>query len=99
MILPAFYAQHGIISTIDVVIKGLDGPAYGVLEVDSPVETTYDENDINFLTGFANVLAEAVATQTRVETHEIVCTGVAAQGPQQFAAYLSDDGLIQRNVG
>jgi two-component sensor histidine kinase len=68
LILPAFYAQHGIISTIDVVIKGLDGPAYGVLEVDSPVETTYDENDINFLTGFANVLAEAVATQTRVET-------------------------------
>jgi two-component sensor histidine kinase len=68
LILPDFYAQHGIISTIDIVIKGLDGPAYGVLEVDSPVETTYDENDINFLTGFANVLAEAVATQTRVET-------------------------------
>ena len=67
LILPAFYAQHGIISTIDVVIKGLDGPAYGVLEVDSPIETAYDENDINFLTGFANVLAEAVATQTRVE--------------------------------
>ena len=68
LILPAFYAQHGIISTIDVVTKGLDGPAYGILEVDSPVETIYGENDVTFLTGFANVLAEAVATQTRMAT-------------------------------
>jgi two-component sensor histidine kinase len=66
--LPAFYAQHGITSTIDVVIKRFDGPAYGVLEIDSPTEQRYGKNDINFLTGFANVLAEAVATQTRVAT-------------------------------
>jgi two-component sensor histidine kinase len=65
--LPKFYVRHGIVSTIDVIIKGLDGPAYGVLEIDSPIEHSYDENDIIFLTGFANVLAEAVATQTRVE--------------------------------
>ena len=64
-----FYARHGIVSTIDVVIKGFeDRPAYGVLEIDSPTEHTYDENDINFLTGFANVLAEGVATQSRMQT-------------------------------
>jgi two-component sensor histidine kinase/CheY-like chemotaxis protein len=63
-ILPAFYAEHGIISTVDVVIKK-EGRPYGVLEVDSPVQHIYDQHDINFLTGFANVLAEAVNTANR----------------------------------
>jgi two-component sensor histidine kinase len=63
-VLPPFYAEHGVISTIDVIINGLDGP-YGVLEIDSDVQHNYDEHDIDFLTGFANVLAEAVATNTR----------------------------------
>lgn len=63
--LPAFYAEHGIISTIDVLIKG-NGQPYGVLEIDSDEQRDYDEHDINFLTSFANVLAEAVATSKRV---------------------------------
>jgi two-component sensor histidine kinase len=63
-VLPQFYAEHAIISTIDVLIKG-DGRPYGVLEVDSDVQHDYDQNDINFLTSFANVLAEAVATAGR----------------------------------
>lgn len=65
--LPAFYAEHGIISTVDVVIPGFDGKAFGVLEIDSSTQHQYDVHDINFLTGFANVLAEAVATATRVQ--------------------------------
>jgi two-component sensor histidine kinase len=62
--LPPFYAEHGIISTVDVVIKGEDQP-YGVLEIDSNKQHNYDQHDIDFLTGFANVLAEAVATSER----------------------------------
>jgi two-component sensor histidine kinase len=62
--LPPFYAEHGIISTIDVVITGDDRP-YGVLEIDNDKQHDYDEQDIIFLTGFANVLAEAVATTAR----------------------------------
>jgi two-component sensor histidine kinase len=58
------YAEHGIISTIDVVIKGQDRP-YGVLEIDSDVQHNYDQQDIDFLAGFANVLAEAVAINRR----------------------------------
>ncbi|MBR0653642.1 GAF domain-containing protein [Plastoroseomonas arctica] len=65
--LPEFYAEHGIISTVDVVIPGFDGKPFGVLEIDSPSQHQYDVHDINFLTGFANVLAEAVATATRVQ--------------------------------
>lgn len=71
--LPAFYAQHGIVSTVDVVIPGFSGRPYGVLEIDSTDEHTYDVHDIAFLTGFANVLAEAVATSLRVkELRELV---------------------------
>jgi two-component sensor histidine kinase len=78
--LPSFYAEHGIISLIDVVIhvKGEDQP-YGVLEIDNDKQHDYDEHDIDFLTGFANVLAEAVATsvrtallQTTIETMKVL---------------------------
>jgi two-component sensor histidine kinase len=65
--LPVFYAEHGIVSTVDVVIPAIDGAPYGVLEIDSTEQHQYDEHDINFLTGFANVLAEAVATVSRVK--------------------------------
>jgi two-component sensor histidine kinase len=62
LVLPDFYPQHGIISTVDVVISALNGASYGVLEIDSPSLHQYDQHDIDFLTGFANVLAEAVAS-------------------------------------
>jgi two-component sensor histidine kinase len=59
--LPPFYAAHNVVSIIDIVIKG-DERAYGVLEIASDVQRDFDRHDIEFLTGFANVLAEAVAT-------------------------------------
>jgi two-component sensor histidine kinase len=67
--LPAFYAAHGIVSTIDVVIKG-NGKPYGVLEIDNNEQHDYDQHDVDFLTGFANVLAEAVATSKRTAVME-----------------------------
>jgi two-component sensor histidine kinase/ActR/RegA family two-component response regulator len=63
-VLPAFYAEHGIISTVDVIIKR-EGQPYGVLEIDNPKQHNYDHHDIDFLTGFANVLAEAVEGSRR----------------------------------
>jgi two-component sensor histidine kinase len=63
--LPSLYAEHGIVSTIDVLIKGSDAQPYGVLEIDNTQQHDYDQHDIDFLTGFANVLAEAVATSAR----------------------------------
>jgi two-component sensor histidine kinase len=65
--LPPFYAEHGIVATADVLVKG-KGEAWGVLEVDSPVARTFDRHDIDFLTGFANVVAEAVNTAQRTAT-------------------------------
>jgi signal transduction histidine kinase/CheY-like chemotaxis protein len=63
--LPPFYAAHGIVSTVDVIIKGTDEQPYGILEIDNDKQHDYDQHDINFLTGFANVLAEAVSTASR----------------------------------
>ena len=63
--LPPFYAAHGIVSIIDVIIKGVDDQPYGILEIDNDRQHRYDEHDINFLTAFANVLAEAVVTAAR----------------------------------
>jgi GAF domain-containing protein len=75
--LPDFYAQHDIVSTVDVLIKGKSGP-FGVLEADSSEQRTFDEHDINFLTGFANVLAEAVETVERTTTLQAALTQMAA---------------------
>jgi two-component sensor histidine kinase len=67
--LPGFYAAHGIVSTVDVVIHVKDDTQpYGVLEIDNDRQHDYDQHDIDFLTGFANVLAEAVATSARMAT-------------------------------
>jgi two-component sensor histidine kinase len=62
---PPFYEQHRIISTVDVIIKARSGAPFGILEIDSAEKHAYDKHDIDFLTGFANILAEAVATADR----------------------------------
>jgi two-component sensor histidine kinase len=72
-VLPDFYAQHGVISTIDVPIRGFDGTPFGILEIDSQVEHDYDEHDVQFLTGFANVIAEAVlARRKNAQLHSVM---------------------------
>jgi two-component sensor histidine kinase len=64
LVLPPVYAEHGVVSTVGVAIKG-DDRAYGVLEIDSDVQRNFDRHDIDFLTGFANVIAAAIATNAR----------------------------------
>jgi len=86
--LPPFYAAHGIVSTVDVVIKGADKP-YGVLEIDNNRQADYDQHDIDFLTSFANVLAEAVATSAR--------TAVLRTTIEQMAVLVRDkDRLLEQ---
>ena len=66
--LPPIYSEHGIVSIVDVIIKGSDNRPYGILEIDNDRQHLYDQHDIDFLTGFANVVAEAVATASRAES-------------------------------
>ena len=63
-LLPSFYAQHGIVSTMNVIIKKA-GRIFGVLEIGSTVQHDYDRHDIDFLTGFANVLADGLSGSNR----------------------------------
>jgi signal transduction histidine kinase/DNA-binding NarL/FixJ family response regulator len=65
--LPPFYAAHGMVSIVDVVIKGSDDRPYGILEIGNDRQHDYNQHDINFITGFANILADAVATAARAE--------------------------------
>jgi len=37
-LLPSFYAELGIVSTLDVVIKKKEGQPWGVLEIDKGVD-------------------------------------------------------------
>ncbi len=74
--LPAFYAEHNIVATVDVLIKGKDG-SWGVLEADSTVKREFDDHDIVFLTGFANVVAEAVITSERTASLQKVIEDMA----------------------
>ena len=64
-ILPPIYSDHGIVSTVNVIVQGSGERPYGVLEIDSPKLRRFDQQDIDFIQGFANVLAEAVASAER----------------------------------
>lgn len=88
--LPPFYAQHNIVSTVDVLIKGKSG-SFGVLEADSSEQRNFDEHDINFLTAFANVLAEAVETAERTTTLQTALT--------QMKALVADKDVLLEEKG
>ena len=60
-LLPSFYAEHGILSTADVIIKGKFEP-WGVLEIDSTTKRKFNDHDNIFLTSFANIVADAVTS-------------------------------------
>lgn len=57
--IPEILKSHGVKSMINVVIRGKDGP-FGVLEVDAREQCDFDEDDVNFLQNYANLLAGAI---------------------------------------
>jgi GAF domain-containing protein len=56
---PSLLLEHRVKSTVNVVIRGQDGP-FGVLEVDSRERRSFGQDDINFLQNYANLLASTV---------------------------------------
>jgi two-component sensor histidine kinase len=64
--LAPIYRDHSILSAVNVIVQGTGERPYGVLEVDSIRLRRFDRHDVDFLQGFANVLAEAVATAERM---------------------------------
>ena len=81
--LPKFMREHGVASTIAVVIPGRPA-AFGVLAVDSKSPRAFSGSDVNFLESTANVLAAAISRlrfeqdlrDTAARLHAIVDTAV-----------------------
>ena len=59
---PELLHTHGVRRAINVVLQG-DGSPFGVLEVDSRSEGEFDEHDLSFLQGAANILGMAIERQ------------------------------------
>jgi len=55
-------AEHGIKRAINVVIHR-NGERFGLLEVDSPDEGHFNEDDLAFMQGFANLIGVAIERQ------------------------------------
>lgn len=56
---PELFARYQISRAMNVILQGQGAP-FGVLEVDSRSEGDFDENDIPFLQGAANILGMAI---------------------------------------
>ncbi len=59
---PELLIEHGIRRAMNVILQG-DGSPFGVLEVDSRSEGEFNEHDISFLQGAANILGMAIEQQ------------------------------------
>lgn len=59
---PPFMADHKIRRAINVLVEA-SGQRYGVLEVDSPDEGRFEEADLAFMQGFANLIGVAIERQ------------------------------------
>ena len=70
--LPPFYADHKIVATADVLIKGKSGP-WGVLEIDSATARAFDQHDIDFLTGFGKCQVAAVSNRPGLQSPSRKC--------------------------
>ena len=56
-----FLKRHGVKSMVNVVIPGADGaPPFGLLQVDSRRKRSFDDSDVEFLQGYANVIGAAI---------------------------------------
>jgi two-component sensor histidine kinase len=56
---PEILQRHNIRRAMNVILQG-DGKPYGVLEVDSRSEDEFEEHDLAFLQGTANILGMAI---------------------------------------
>jgi len=61
---PELLRMHGIHRAMNVILQG-EGDPYGVLEVDSRSEQEFEEYDLAFLQGAANILGMAIEREQR----------------------------------
>jgi two-component sensor histidine kinase len=59
---PELLVEHGIRRAMNVILQG-DGSPFGVLEVDSKSDGEFNQHDLAFLQGAANILGMAIEQQ------------------------------------
>lgn len=68
--IPAVLAGHGIVSSVNVVVPGIGGAAFGILEAESPKPADFAAHDLCFLQLLANTLSAAISRIERQALHE-----------------------------
>ena len=58
--IPILLTQHGVKSTVNVLIRGEEDKPFGILEVDSRQFRSFAQDDVDFLQNYANLLSSAI---------------------------------------
>lgn len=111
---PELMAEHSIRRAINVLVDA-DGKRYGVLEVDSPNDGKFDEDDLAFMQGFANLIGVAIERQhaeaklsaaieyqemlTREASHRVKNSLAMVSSMLELQMREDDDPRIQRLLG
>lgn len=111
---PELMAEHSIRRAINVLVDA-DGKRYGVLEVDSPSDGKFDEDDLAFMQGFANLIGVAIERQqaeaklsaaieyqemlTREASHRVKNSLAMVSSMLELQMREDDDPRIQRLLG
>lgn len=111
---PELLAEHSIRRAINVLVDA-DGKRYGVLEVDSPNDGKFDEDDLAFMQGFANLIGVAIERQhaeaklsaaieyqemlTREASHRVKNSLAMVSSMLELQMHEDDDPRIQRLLG
>lgn len=90
---PKLLADHGIKRAINVIVRSTErGEPFGVLEVDTTSSGQFDEADLAFMQGFANLLGVAIERQraeaARRESDEQA--RVIIEGARDYAIFTMD---------
>jgi two-component sensor histidine kinase len=58
--IPMLLTQHGVKSTVNVLIRGVEDKPFGILEVDSRQFRNFAQDDVDFLQNYTNLLSSAI---------------------------------------
>ncbi len=111
---PDFMADHGVKRAINVLVEA-NGTRFGVLEVDSRQDGRFEEDDLAFMQGFANLIGVAIerldaeANLRAAIEHQELLTREASHRVKNSLAMVSamlnlqmredDDPRVQRMLG
>ncbi|GBD48372.1 sensor histidine kinase [Methylopila sp. Yamaguchi] len=93
---PQLLLEHGVKRAINVVVQG-EGKRFGVLEVDSPTEGRFNEADVAFMQGFANLLGVAIERQ-QFEAALIASEARAQAGEAKLERALAHQEVLTREI-